>query len=34
MQETNFFVLEKKEIEMWDTQAEFKAIFALQLCKN
>lgn len=34
MQEANFFVLKKKKIEMWDTQEDFKEIFALQLCKN
>ena len=34
MQETNFSVLQKKETEMWDTQEDFKATFALKLCKN
>lgn len=34
MQETNFFKLKEIEIETWDTQADFKEIFALQLRKN
>lgn len=31
MQETNFFVLNKnkRKIEIWDTQSDFKAIYAL-----